>query len=243
MKSFSLALTLSFLWLSFAIPSIKGQEDTVIFEKSTEAISNSDFNIKQKYNYKDIKFKEEKTLLKIGINSFNSFVLLNNTSGKTLNGVIAIEQKINPSWTILFQKQYNYNKVNSQGLDVFRNRRISFDISMRYYHSMKKKIKTGTSANNFHASYISFQLKDIFTLEKGITPYYSGTYVPYNSNIEYRNYRRKEFAPYLNISYGIQRRIGSWGYFDASLFCGLDEFEFKYGLNIVFGLGWGFTKE
>lgn len=99
----------------------------------------------------------------------------------------AFEHKLRPSLSVLAEVQQSLQTRQFSGLKAY-----SFNAGARYYYNMNRRIRKGKSANNFSANYLSFQADNEL-------------------------YRRNDLVDHLTVFkvlYGLQRRIGKYGYAD-----------------------------
>jgi hypothetical protein len=233
MKFFSNILAIFLLIFIVSIPSL-AQNDSVKVEYTEENPEKSDFKFKEKYKYLRRNMVEEKGLFKIALldanfginNQIYAFVNVH-TRGRLL----VYERKLSPSFSMLISNlnYFNLGILHQTPLDstwLFNTTGLGF----RYYHSQKKRIAEGKTANNFSDNYIGFHANNLFAI----------TY----------NFPKgpKEFSkPTLDIIYGIQRRIGKFGYFDVNLGVRYDQINYvkkqhKLPLDLItnFAIGLGF---
>jgi hypothetical protein len=211
-------LIIGLILLSFNT-KILGQEDTVTIENSTEPINQSDFKQKRKYKYLDNNYREEKTLLKIEIPPMNyiytSYEILNLFNNIDIN--IGLEQKMGKSFSLVFDNNFFYVHPSP-----YMEWGWSNDIGFRYYYSMNKRIRESLGANNFHSNYLSIKMEE---------------WIKYGFDNDHLS-----FDPYLNISWGMQRRIGKIGIVDVGTYFKYRSKDYEIGLNLLIGLAWGFKK-
>jgi len=216
------------LFLVFFTDLINGQTDSVKFINSIDSVSGFDQSLKRKQLYLDANFREEKTLFKLGISPLE---FLSKNDGKlvssNINGRISVEQKIVTSLSAILNNNFDYN------FEQFGYKwKYSSDIGLRYYYSINKRIKESIGANNFHSNYFSFELQEF---------------------ISFSQYEQVEddmrFVPAINLSWGMQRRIGKFAFVDLGPYIryqkeGSDPKayspkSFSLGVNLLFGLGLG----
>jgi len=132
---------------------------------------------------------------------------------------LAFEQKFSPSLSVLGEAAYleklspNVTIPDAYGI---------FIIESRWYHVINKKIKNGTSGNNFNSNYFTFGIGKIIS---------------------------REDNPYLltTMGWGIQRRLTNIGYIDVSLRMNVtmksNEIGFDETINFEIGFGKSFKKK
>lgn len=129
-----------------------------------------------------------------------------------------------------------YDKPERMTKTVFSGK-----VGVRYYYEMADRIRRGISANNFSGNYIMAQVAEPFS-ESGSVRYYN------QLNWEKFNYRYRTNLllnpqPRVFVAYGIQRRLGKWGYFDINagpeiLFTDGFGTRDSFQLNAIIGVGW-----
>jgi len=221
------------------IQAIFAQEDSVTVESSIESIDESDFNKKQEYKYIDVNFIKEKTLFKLGFSPLDYInVSLEDFTIENINTTISIEQKIIPSLSLITDNHFGYHKKEDLKLWWY-----SFNIGIRFYYLMNRRIKKSTGVNNFHSNYFSFKLENCATY------YYRGrNYYNYGYEIDPTFWGGNwSFTPLVKFSWGMQRRLGRWGFIDAGTYLAYQEFtldgietnSYRFGLNLSLGFGLG----
>ena len=129
--------------------------------------------------------------------------------------LIAYERKIKPLWSFEIGAGYSRENLNITG-DSRENINISGGI--RYYYNMNQRILKGKSANNFSANYISVELKDNFGIYNNTDNYSSDLY----------------------LLYGLQRRLGKYGFIDFHVGSGFNLLDGSRVLALHLALGLGF---
>jgi hypothetical protein len=216
MKKINLLLLIILILFSFNL-KMRAQEDTVIIEKSTESVKESDYEQKRKYKYLDNNFREEKNLIKVGILPIDYFSYLSNYERfwEKNNIILSFEKKLIPSLSIIMDNNFSWDSNAS-----YPEYGYSLDLGVRYYYSVDRKIKESTGANNFHSNYFSIKLDEL---------------AKYGYDDDQMSYK-----PYLNFSWGLQRRLGKIGYVDASTYVKFKQEYLEFGLKLQLGLALGF---
>jgi len=230
MKIISTLLIIGFS-LTFFSQKVQGQEESITIENSTELIKESDFKQKRKYKYLDNELREEKTLIKFGLSPLSSFATAFGMSLASISGNLSYEQKVIPSLSIILNNNFDY-QMNGR---YYKGSGFSNDIGVRYYYSMNKEIKTGASKNNFNSNYFSIKLDEIIS-------YKSSEYHSFGLNGYIGGYSDSTvwtYKPYINLSWGMQRRIGKWFYMDGGPYFKFNADSYGFGLNLQLGVGWG----
>jgi hypothetical protein len=213
---------------------VKGQEDSIINQNSTLKNSTIGKENQAKQNYLDENLREERTLLKLYINPYFIYQKGMESNGG-FSSSIAYERKIVPSLSFLISNNFHFGFVSSH--PYFSS---NGDFGLRYYYSARKKIKESIGANNFHNNYFAVGINKFYTYFQGFTIYNS-----YNNGVliysDYSKYREWLFEPNITISWGIQRRIKKWGFYDIEPYFMLPiDGGYYYGVNLKLGLAWGF---
>ncbi len=219
---------------------IIAQKDSVLIESTTESITESNYTKKKEYKYIDVNLIEEKTLVKFGLSPFfNNFSFnFNDFALGHVRGSFVVERKIVPSLSVLVNNNFGYETISQ-----YDNGWVySGDIGIRYYYLMNKRINKSKGANNFHSNYFSFELVHPvsyynYQSETNNVPSY-----PLNLKATYW-----EFRPAFKLSWGIQRRVGKWGYIDAGPFIAYQKYKeagqristYNFGLNLSLGFAIG----
>ena len=178
----------------------RAQEDTVRVSYSEEPATASNFSLKEKYRYFTRASLEEKSMFKVGISRLNigwagSFGLI-----LGLEHIIAFERKIGVPFSVMGQ----YRNLN--GFNNNSPKEMGVDVGVRYYYALPARIKKGKSANNFSANYFSLQSDNTLSWGEYITSF-SPIQFEYRNNSVYS----------LSLLYGLQRRLGKYGYVDVNV--------------------------
>lgn len=180
---------------------------------STEASDTSISKFKQKYNYFTRAQIEEKSLFKLNLIDYIAVA-----SGLIGTGIIwapslIYEHKILPYWSGIVE-------VNYFLLNPYCKCNVSyFGIGTRYYYNINRRIRLGKQANNFSANYL---------------------FLKYTNGVIYR----RDEKTYQNIpgafilGYGIQRRLGKYGFLDFNFGLEKDKWSGPYPY-FKFGIGFG----
>ncbi|HXA00790.1 MAG TPA: hypothetical protein VNW99_02315 [Cytophagaceae bacterium] len=219
----------------FSVPSM-AQNDSVKVEYSEENPEKSDFKIKEKYKYLRKNKVEEKSLFKIAVVDANFginnqvFVFFDHHERGRL---LAYERKLSPSFSAIV-----YN-VNYFGLGILHQTPLdstklfnTTGIGARYYHSQRRRIAEGKTANNFSDNYFAFQVNNLLIIKY---------------NFPKAHYPKQLSLPTVDLLYGIQRRLGKFGYFDWNFGIRYDQINYvkkqhklPFDLTSNFSIGLGF---
>ncbi|UII24965.1 hypothetical protein LVD15_16825 [Fulvivirga maritima] len=162
-------------------------------------------------NQKFIEQKEEKTMFKVGLN----YISLNDIEYSMSNNV-AVEQKILPPLSVLAAANITH-RVNLNGNDYWRGRKvsISYDLGIRYYYNLMKKMKQGRNGNNFSGAYVGLAARELFDT--------GGSYFG-------------DPEPYLGVHWGMQRTLGKMGYIDFNFEISVQDGNIDIDDNLTIGL-------
>jgi hypothetical protein len=129
---------------------------------------------------------------------------------------IGYEQKIKPAFSVLAEVQHTLENKNP----IHDNPKYSLNVGARYYYNIAKRIRKGKSANNFSANYLSI--------------YQQNGFLKVNDDFQYQST--------LNFLYGIQRRIGKYGYVDFGVGPAWEHTSktSNLTLNLLFSIGFAF---
>ncbi|MFL5731392.1 MAG: hypothetical protein ACJ75J_18025 [Cytophagaceae bacterium] len=216
--------------------SAQAQVDSVKVDYSEENPDKSDFKIKEKYKYLRKNKVEEKGLFKIALLDAN-FGINNQVFAffdiHTRGRLLAYERKLSPSFSLLITNlnYFNLGILHQTTLDSTRLFNTT-GLGGRYYHSQKRRIAEGKTANNFSDNYLGLQVNNLFNI----------TY-----NFPKAHYPKQLSKPTVDLVYGIQRRIGKFGYFDLNFGARYDQINYvkkqhKLPFDLIsnFAIGLGF---
>lgn len=221
--------------------NVFAQSDSLKVEYKQESIDSSDFAVRRKYKYLDIILKDEKNLIKIGVQP--SIFYTDNTF--ELIPHLIFEKKISPAWSLIFDNEigYSYNRFSNSSVNdkIFK---FSLNIGTRYYYGINKAIQKKISGNNFNRNYFEFNITGFPSIQK-----YKKTYLESNGNGNNTIPLSGTQITYLTsaqISWGIQRRLSNYTFIDAKMLVGnnLQDYivdsgsQWFVGLNIIFGFGY-----
>ncbi|MBN1186789.1 MAG: hypothetical protein JXB49_31210 [Bacteroidales bacterium] len=223
--------------------SVLGQDDSTLVDENQITQ-----NYIQKKKYLNMRMVEETRLIKLGISPFTYDVLGDGLIG-ALGFDLSYEAKLNPSFSIIVDNSFAFQK----GGDFYKAFGCSSSVGTRFYYGSKKDIMNRTGNNNFHRNY--FEVKAIGVISYSKSEWYlpalgsSGYFGPDPSTKQVRE--DLFFIPDIQLAWGIQRRLGKWGFIDAGPYIRYNFNEyvtpaytyFDYGINIKFGLGYGFNKK
>ncbi len=185
---YPLLLTTFFLCgMLLANNNVRAQE----VEFSEEIIEAEDTSIRfqEKYNYLIRADKEEKGLVRITLLRVPGFPVPGFGYEHKLRPAISVFADAGARWGIQTDTIGGFS-ISSTGI-----RGVEIEGGVRYYYNIVKRIKKGKSANNFSANYLAYHTFLTSNTEDN----------DININI------------YPAVVYGIQRRLGDYGFFDFNV--------------------------
>lgn len=252
----------SAVFLLLAITA-QAQTDSVRTEYKTEDESISKGEVKRFIRYITRANVEERTLIKMGIwpgvNRSPAFETENRTLRIGTEVAIAVEHKLTPSVSVFagvsgYLNYETYAKFPSNvPIGTTINPRLydqpermtqtvlSGKVGVRYYYEMANRIRKGLSANNLSGNYIMAQVAEPFRETGSVRYYNQQTWEKFN--YRYRTNLLINPQPRVFVAYGVQRRLGKWGYFDINagpeiLFTDGFGTRDSFQLNAIIGVGW-----
>lgn len=170
---------------------------------------------------------EENTLFKLGFKSMGmQSKWLSETSRRAYDVIleISVEHKFSPLVSFNLKAKNNFG---NRGFDSDGNLYPDFDVKpfynvdispeIRFYLGMNKGIKKGKRVNNFNGKFIAVQFDELI-------------------NIGRKNIKR----PKINLLFGIQQRLGKFGYIDFMLGPSYSIREKEIALFGEFAIGFAF---
>ena len=198
MKKFALFLT-----VLFSFKSAFAQDDVKI-----TLTEEADTLVKQRFidRYENVFMTKVPTrhMVKIGISQYyqvNPFPLKDNNILNTTSLQIGYEFKFLPAFSLTLAAHAPYFGTNIPIKNSWEN--TVFDGQLRWYFDMKKRIRSGISANNFSGNYLAF------SYTKAKTDSYSRT---------------------IGLKLGFQRRFLNSGFIDFAFALQQDAPFFHYGI-------------
>lgn len=142
------------------------------------------------------------TLLKVGTGFTRG--LSSGYWGLTAPVVLGVEHHLTPALS-LYANGFSGFKVGKRQR-YFNDKRESiigeygFDVGVKYYYNQEKRRQKGRATGPFVGNYLSLQSSSVFTTTSFLTPYQYST---------------------LTVQWGMQRRLGKYGWLDAYVGAGL----------------------
>ncbi|SNR69551.1 hypothetical protein [Hymenobacter mucosus] len=149
---------------------------------------------------------EEQRLLKIGLTEFRHARQDGELRDAHYGLNLIYEQKVRPQWSVLAELSPEFVRYREALHGPVTNGVVlASQVAGRYYYNLNKRIRLGKSANNFSANYFSLALGTSY----GKRGY--GTPLTTNDNLLRGDAVRASIA----ALYGIQRRLGRYGFVDV----------------------------
>ena len=156
---------------------------------------------------------EERELWKLGLNNFG-FALDNQgsyLSARVRYGAhLAYERKIGTAWSVLGEVSPDVYRYYRDSLDQRMRTALTARVQVagRYYYNLNKRIRRGKSASNFSANYLGLGLGAGLGRQSYLSPFYN----------YYEDGPRRAARFTAMLQYGLQRRLGPYGFVDFN--CG-----------------------
>lgn len=210
--------------------NIVGQKDTVLIESSTESVES--FDGSDDYTYLEQALRKEKSIIKVGLSPYS---YPGSGNGIFYPVSISYERKISEQFSVGLNCSYYFKRMYYSYYDG--EPILNITPSFKYYYQMKRKIKAGKSANNFHGNYFALKIDGIFK----VSDKHYLTIYPNNDTFSERK-RKLTSEPFISLEWGIQRRIWKSGYFNVGPFVNFNHETARVGARLSIGLGFGFKK-
>ena len=181
----------------FTYLTAAAQQDSVSVTYAEEPADSSSFSLKEKYRYWTRANVEDKFMLKNGISGLG----FGGDYGFFLENTFSAEKKISVPFSVLAQFRL---PLTQWGRDDY----WGVDVAVRYYYSLRRRIRKGKSANNLSANYFSIQMDNTWPdgsdfVVQALQPVVVETRVSYI----------RQFS----LLYGVQRRLGRLAYIDFNV--------------------------
>ena len=151
---------------------------------------------------------EEQTLWKIGLNNFGG---ISNADSPLFAGryglYLIYERKVRPNASVMAELAPDLLRYRTlPGESVRHTLSVRSQVAGRYYYNLNQRIRKGKSASNFSANYLSLAVGSGVGRRAQGTPFY---YYYFN--------KKPAFRADLAILYGLQRRLGRYGFADFNV--------------------------
>lgn len=149
---------------------------------------------------------EEQRLWKLGLNNIT-------TTGGSMGlqylrtGVHAIyERKMGTAWSVMGEVSPDFIRFRDARTQHLRNSfAVRSQMAGRYYYNLNRRIRKSKSASNFSANYLSLALGSGVGRQSQETPFFDYQYGGRVARLD------------AALIYGLQRRLGRYGFIDAAL--------------------------
>ncbi|MFV0391700.1 MAG: hypothetical protein ACK5KP_07450 [Paludibacteraceae bacterium] len=211
----SVNLRILFLLTLFPAVGTFAQQDSVFVETQSDD-HESYYNLK--YESLDLFLRDETRLFKFAVSPFKPSERYN--FGVILSQ-LAYEHKFNNAWSGVAELNQEFTLLESGNLFI-----NSFDLGVRNYFLKAKQIRKGLSGNNCNGLYAGAKISNILVGTNFLNDGIENTYV--------------SFEPKPELNFGIQQRISSLFYVDASAFINYnlwtEQSGLGYGIRVLIGL-------
>ncbi|GAB2720436.1 hypothetical protein GCM10011495_35740 [Hymenobacter frigidus] len=154
--------------------------------------------------------EEQRHVWKLGLNNVQLFTAaFGPDSYYTRYGFhLAYERKLNdPAWSVLGEVSPALGRYRSEfSPQSRRGLSVRSQVAGRYYYNREQRLRKGRYAGNFSANYLSVALGAGWGKEAHETPFFL-----------YQNDRRRFATADVALLYGLQRRLGRYGFVDANI--------------------------
>ncbi|TAE28283.1 MAG: hypothetical protein EAZ91_14685 [Cytophagales bacterium] len=246
-----------FAFLTVARIATAQTTDSLRTEQTTEDARISAIEVKRFIRYITRADVEERTLVKVGIwpasDRYEFFRQARVRLATTLG--LSVEQKLSPGWSVLAGVHTNLHYLQSTAPDPLspssqngvnvaiktRGAEFVLETGVRHYYAQRRRITAGRGSNNFSGDYIGLHMR---ANAGGI---YRGTFQNTTTGESFRirstNRSVKLAEPQFALVYGVQRRLGRFGYFDINAGPGYllrspTDGTLSFQLNALIGFGW-----
>lgn len=208
LRAFLLCWLIALSWPQLA--TAQTASDTTRVRYSEETVAEPDSSrastLKQTYSTVARLQIEERSLWKLGFNNFTGAVT-NVPVRYTRYGLYLIyERKLRSDISIMAELAPDFTRYRPTLDDPLRKRfSVRSQLGGRFYYNLDQRIRKGKSASNFSANYLSVAVGNGFGRRAHETPFYY-----YQSS---KPIVRADMA----ILYGLQRRIGHYGFVDFNV--------------------------
>lgn len=149
---------------------------------------------------------EERQLWKLGMNNFTSTGGSQGLDYLRLGLHVIYERKLRTAWSVMGEVSPDFIRFREAPTRRLRNDfAVRSQVAGRYYYNLSRRIRKGKSASNFSANYVSLALGSSLGRQAQETPFFGYDYG----------------GPFARLDgallYGLQRRLGRYGFIDAAL--------------------------
>jgi hypothetical protein len=233
-------------------------EEKVSYTQKNE--DSSEYSYKRKYLYLDLKMKEEKNLISIGIAPTTMF---SDEGERKFNFSMNMkyDRKIIPSFSTYAEVvgNYNYSKKYTYFSEASAFK-IALNLGVRYYFMQKKNLRLKIAASNFNGPYLDFKFNGLmdyisYKLKDVTYPVHNSDTTPLIKDHQFELHDFKSFT----FSWGYQHKINNYLYMDGCVFLirnkegefyyffddyprwwgDMPQYHFMIGFSFKFGLNYG----
>jgi hypothetical protein len=154
--------------------------------------------------------QEQVSLWKLGLNNFLPYsTSFGPDSYYSRYGFhVAYERKLrDPAWSVLAEVSPALVRYRPESSTASRqNLSVRTQVAGRYYYNRERRLRQGRNANNFSANYVSVAVGTGLGKESHESPFFF-----------YQNNDRQFLTADAALLYGLQRRLGRYGFVDANV--------------------------
>jgi hypothetical protein len=154
--------------------------------------------------------EEQRSLWKLGLNNFLPYSsAFGPDAYYTRYGLhLDYERKLpDPAWSVLGEVSPDLSRYRPEGVaDSRRSLGIRTQVAGRYYYNRERRLLQGRNVGNFSANYVSGALGAGWGRNAHETPFFL-----------YRNSGRQFITADVAALYGLQRRLGRYGFVDGNV--------------------------
>ena len=150
---------------------------------------------------------EERRLWKLELtNVATRYTSNGNLSYLRIGLPLSYERKLGPAWSVLAEMSPEFIRYRAAGTNRLRNSlALRGQLAGRYYYNLSRRIRKGKSASNFSANYLSVALGSGLGRTNQETPFFDYGYGGPLARLDGA------------VLYGLQRRLGRYGFVDFSV--------------------------
>ena len=149
---------------------------------------------------------EERQFWKLGLNNFASIEDSQRLDYLRFGLHFIYERKLRTAWSVMGEVSPDFIRFRDARTRSLRNGfAVRSQVAGRYYYNLSRRIRKGKSASNFSANYVALVLGSGLGRQAQETPFFGYDYG----------------GPFARLDgallYGLQRRLGRYGFVDAAL--------------------------
>lgn len=254
--------SLLYLLLLGSIQVVHAQTpDSLRIEQTTEDARISATEVKRFIRYITRADVEERTLVKVGVWPASDRFRANDTRRFRLgtNFGIAIEQKLSSAWSFIgglygywYYAEFRGPTLSSRPVNspatpydfaALHTRTLELDLELgtRYYYTQRRRASGATRVSNFSGNYLAGNIGFMAGGRSRTTAVNRFTGELIRTGSGYNTFDLSQ--PRFSLLYGVQRRLGKFGYFDVNAgpelhYQSPTKGTFGFQLNALIGFGW-----